>query len=389
MTGTAAATTSGSAGAALAAAGRIVIKIGSSLLVDRASGRLNRAWLESVGDDLARLRARGQQVMVVSSGAIALGRPYLGLGRDQRRLEDHQAAAAAGQILLAHAYQDILEARGCKIAQVLLTLDDTENRRRYLNARSTLDVLLRLGAIPVINENDTVATQEIRYGDNDRLGARVAEMTSADVLVLLSDVDGLYEANPATTPGAKLIPEVTELTPDIEARAGASGTEFGTGGMVTKLQAARIAMDAGCAMVIASGRRLHPVRAVEQGAPCTWFRPAGTPRQARKQWIAGTLVPRGTLLVDAGAERALRRGGSLLPVGLVAVEGEFERGDAVVIRSVDGRDLARGLSAYSSREARLVRGRRSDELEALLGYRGRDELVHRDNLAVLVSESTP
>lgn len=388
MTGTAA-TTSGSTGAALAAAGRIVIKIGSSLLVDRESGRLNRAWLESVADDLARLRARGQQVLVVSSGAIALGRPYLGLGRDQRRLEDHQAAAAAGQILLAHAYQDILEARGCKIAQVLLTLDDTENRRRYLNARSTLDVLLRLGAIPVINENDTVATQEIRYGDNDRLGARVAEMTSADVLVLLSDVDGLYEANPATHPGARLIPEVTELTPDIEARAGASGTEFGTGGMVTKLQAARIAMDAGCAMVIASGRRLNPVRAVEEGAPCTWFRPARNPRQARKQWIAGTLVPRGVLLVDAGAGRALQRGSSLLPVGLVAVEGEFQRGDAVTIRSADGRDLARGLSAYSSSEARLIQGRRSDELEALLGYRGRDEVVHRDNLAVLVSEPVP
>jgi glutamate 5-kinase len=387
MTGTAAPTTAAS-GAALAAAGRIVIKIGSSLLVDRASGRLNRAWLESVADDLARLRARGQQVLVVSSGAIALGRPYLGLGRDQRRLEDHQAAAAAGQILLAHAYQDILEARGCKIAQVLLTLDDTENRRRYLNARSTLDVLLRLGAIPVINENDTVATQEIRYGDNDRLGARVAEMTSADVLVLLSDVDGLYEANPVTDPGARLIPEVTELTPDIEARAGASGTEFGTGGMVTKLQAARIAMDAGCAMVIASGRRLHPVRAVEDGAPCTWFRPGRSPRQARKQWIAGTLVPRGVLRVDAGAERALLRGSSLLPVGLVAVEGDFQRGDAVTVRSADGRDLARGLTAYSSSEARRIQGRRSEELEDLLGYRGRDEVVHRDNLALLVSEPT-
>jgi glutamate 5-kinase len=385
VTGTAA-TVAAPTAAALAAAARVVIKIGSSLLVDRASGRLNRAWLESVADDLARLQARGQQVLVVSSGAIALGRPYLGLGRDQRRLEDHQAAAAAGQVLLAHAYQDILEARGCKIAQVLLTLDDTESRRRYLNARSTLEVLLRLGAIPVINENDTVATHEIRYGDNDRLGARVAEMTSADVLVLLSDVDGLYEANPLTDPGARLIPEVTELTPDIEARAGASGTEFGSGGMVTKLQAARIAMDAGCAMVIASGRRLHPVRAIEEGVPCTWFRPARNPRQARKQWIAGSLVPRGVLRVDAGAERALRQGSSLLPVGVLAVEGEFQRGDAVTIRGSDGRDLARGLSAYSSNEARQIQGRRSEELEALLGYRGRDEVVHRDNLALLVSE---
>lgn len=374
--------------APLVAAGRVVIKIGSSLLVDRATGRLNRPWLESVADDLARLRQRGQQVLVVSSGAIALGRPYLGLGRDQRRLEDHQAAAAAGQILLAHAYQDLLEARGCKIAQVLLTLDDTENRRRYLNARSTLDVLLRLGAIPVINENDTVATQEIRYGDNDRLGARVAEMTSADVLVLLSDVDGLYDDNPTTNPAARLIPEVTALTPEIEARAGASGTEFGTGGMITKLKAARIAMDAGCAMVIASGRRLHPVAAIESGAPCTWFRPAASPRQARKQWIAGTLVPRGTLTVDAGADRALRRGSSLLPVGVLEVAGDFQRGDAVTVRGADGRDLARGLTAYSADEVRRVRGRRSDELEALLGYRGRDEVIHRDNLALLVPEDT-
>ena len=270
---------------------RLVLKIGSSLLVDKATGKLNRAWLESIADELARLQQRGQQVLVVSSGAIALGRPYLGLARDQRRLEDAQAAAAAGQILLAHAYQDLLEARGIRIAQVLLTLDDTESRRRYLNARGTLETLLRLNVIPVINENDTVATQEIRYGDNDRLGARVAEMTSSDVLVLLSDVDGLYDGDPTLNPSARLIPEVRELTPEIEALAGASATEFGSGGMITKLVAARICMNAGCATVIASGKRLYPLKAIEEGANCTWFLPGRTPRQARKQWIAGTLVP--------------------------------------------------------------------------------------------------
>jgi len=367
----------------LQGASRLVLKIGSSLLVDRSTGKLNRAWLESVADELARLQKRGQQVLVVSSGAIALGRPYLGLSRDQRRLEEAQAAAAAGQILLAHAYQDLLEARGLRIAQVLLTLGDTEDRRRYLNARNTLETLLRLNVIPVINENDTVATQEIRYGDNDRLGARVAEMTSSDVLVLLSDVDGLYDGDPTRNPAARLIPEVRELTPAIEALAGASATEFGSGGMVTKLMAARICMNAGCATVIANGKRLYPLQAIEDGANCSWFLPGRTPRQARKQWIAGTLVPRGSVTVDEGAERALRTGSSLLPVGIVAVSGEFQSGDAVTVRSGAGRDLARGLAAYSSDEARRICGRRSEELAALLGYSGRDEFIHRDNLALL------
>ena len=370
-------------GSILQGAARLVIKIGSSLLIDQATGKLNRAWLESIADELARLQKRGQQVLVVSSGAIALGRPYLGMSRDQRRLEDAQAAAAAGQILLAHAYQDLLEARGIRIAQVLLTLGDTENRRRYLNARNTLETLLRLKVIPVINENDTVATQEIRYGDNDRLGARVAEMTSADVLVLLSDVDGLYDADPGRNPAARLIPEVREITPDIEALAGAAATEFGSGGMITKLMAARICLNAGCATVIASGKRLFPVQAIEDGANCTWFLPGRTPRQARKQWIAGTLVPRGSVTVDEGAERALRTGSSLLPVGIVEVSGQFQSGDAVTIRNRAGRDLARGLAAHSSDEARRICGRRSEELAALLGYSCRDEFIHRDNLALL------
>ncbi len=373
--------------ASLQSASRLVLKIGSSLLVDTGSGKLNRPWLESVADELARFKQRGQQVLVVSSGAIALGRRYLGLSKDQRRLEEAQAAAAAGQILLAHAWQGLLDARGIRCAQILLTPDDTENRRRYLNARNTLETLLQLGVVPVINENDTVTTQEIRYGDNDRLGARVAEMTSADILVLLSDVDGLYDADPTHNPDARLIPEVRELTPAIEALAAASATEFGSGGMVTKLMAARICMGAGCTTVIASGKRLSPLKAIEDGAPCTWFRPNRTPRQARKQWIAGSLVPRGVIRVDEGAERALRGGSSLLPVGIVEVIGNFHAGDAVTIHNRAGRDLGRGLVAYSSNEARRICGRHSEELPALLGYSGRDELIHRDNLALLDGSS--
>jgi glutamate 5-kinase len=371
------------AGLTLADAARIVIKIGSSLLVEAESGRLNRDWLESLADEIVRLRARGQQVLIVSSGAIALGRPYLGLSREQTRLEDHQAAAAAGQILLAHAYQDLLDARNVRVAQILLTLDDTENRRRYLNARSTVETLLSLGVVPVINENDTVATQEIRYGDNDRLAARVADMISADCLILLSDVDGLYSADPMRDPDAVLIPEVHEITAEIEALAGTSRTAFGSGGMVTKLAAARICMAAGCATLIANGRRLTPLAAIESGSPCTWFIPRKTPRAARKQWIAGSLTVRGRLIIDAGAEHALAEGGSLLPVGVVAVEGEFERGDAISVATGDGRDVARGLAAYSSADAAIIQGCRSDEIERLLGYAGRDEIIHRDDMVLL------
>lgn len=371
------------AGLTLADAARIVIKIGSSLLVEAESGRLNRDWLESLADEIVRLRARGQQVVIVSSGAIALGRPYLGLSREQTRLEDHQAAAAAGQILLAHAYQDLLDARNVRVAQILLTLDDTENRRRYLNARSTVETLLSLGVVPVINENDTVATQEIRYGDNDRLAARVADMISADCLILLSDVDGLYSADPMRDPDAVLIPEVHEITAEIEALAGTSRTAFGSGGMVTKLAAARICMAAGCATLIANGRRLTPLAAIESGSPCTWFIPRKTPRAARKQWIAGSLTVRGRLIIDAGAEHALAEGGSLLPVGVVAVEGEFERGDAISVATGDGRDVARGLAAYSSADAAIIQGCRSDEIERLLGYAGRDEIIHRDDMVLL------
>ena len=369
----------------LSAGNRVVIKVGSSLLVDSTTGTLNRPWLESLAGEVVRLKKRGQQVILVSSGAIALGRRYLNFANDQRRLEEHQAAAAAGQILLAHAYQDLLDRHDIKVAQVLLTPDDTENRRRYLNARSTLETLLALGVVPVINENDTVATQEIRYGDNDRLAARVSEMTSADCLVLLSDVDGLHESDPATNPDAALIPEVHEITPELESKCGRSRTEYGSGGMATKLAAARICMSAGCATLIANGLQLAPLLAVENGGPCTWFLPKKTPLAARKQWIAGSLTTRGVLTIDAGAERALSEGKSLLPVGVVAVDGRFSRGDAVSIKGSNGRELGRGLAAYGSDDAQVILGQRSQDIERLLGYRGRDEMIHRDNLVLLDS----
>jgi glutamate 5-kinase len=361
---------------------RIVVKVGSALLVDAETGRINRAWLETLIEDLLRLRKRNQQVILVSSGAIALGRRELKLAKGPLRLEESQAAAAVGQIRLAHAYKELLESREVTVAQVLLTLEDSERRRRYLNARATLESLLALGALPVINENDTVATAEIRFGDNDRLAARVAQMVSADMLVLLSDIDGLYTADPRQVPEARHLAEVREITPEIEAMGGAAPQGYSSGGMVTKLAAARIALAAGCRMVIARGDPLHPLAAIEEGARATWFLPAAEPRTARKRWIAGALNPMGVFVVDAGAAAALRRGTSLLPAGVVAVEGSFERGDAVVVRSREGRELARGLSAYSSGDARVIAGHKSGEIEALLGYRGRDEIIHRDDLVV-------
>ena len=348
----------------------------------RSAGRVNRDWLETLATDLARLRGRGQEVVVVSSGAIALGRRGLGLPAGKLELEQSQAAAAVGQIRLAHAWKEVLEPHDCAVAQVLLTLGDTEQRRRYLNARSTLTTLLTLGAVPVINENDTVATAEIRYGDNDRLAARVAQMVSADVLVLLSDVDGLYTADPTRDPQARHIPLVERITPEIEAMAGGSASDVGSGGMATKLMAAKIAVSAGCHMVIAAGREPHPLARIEAGARATWFLADGSPVAARKQWIAGTLKPAGEIAVDAGAARALGQGRSLLPAGVTAVSGRFDRGDAVVVRGPDGREIARGLCAYSSADAERLCGRQSAELEALLGYRGRDEMIHRDDLVL-------
>ena len=367
----------------LQSARRLVVKIGSSLLIDPQTGELNRGWLESLAAELAAHIGSGQQVILVSSGAIALGRAYLAMPAGERRLDELQAAAAAGQVVLAHAYQELMGRHDVKVAQVLLTPEDTENRRRYLNARNTLDTLLSLGVMPVINENDTVATQEIRYGDNDRLAARVAEMVSADCLVLLSDVNGLYDADPTQNAAARLIPEVTEITPSLEALAGAARTEFGSGGMATKLAAARICMSAGCATVIANGHQSGPLSAVLGGAECTWFVPTSTPLAARKQWIAGTLTPAGRIIIDAGAVAALREGSSLLAVGVKAVEGRFGRGDAVAIATEDGRDIAHGLTAYDSSEAALISGARSSEIPAKLGYGGAAEMVHRDDLVLL------
>ena len=366
----------------LSEARRVVVKVGSALLVDAASGRLNRAWLEALALDLVDLRKRGQELVIVSSGAIALGRGQLGLPAGKPRLEESQAAAAVGQIRLAHAWKEVLEHHGVTVAQVLLTLGDTEQRRRYLNARSTLFTLLRLGAVPVINENDTVATAEIRYGDNDRLAARVAQMLSADCLVLLSDVDGLYSTDPARDPAARFVPEVLRITPEIEAMAGGAGSGVGSGGMGTKLAAGKIALSAGCHMCVASGRDAHPLRRIESGARCTWFIAEATPLTVRKQWIAGSLQPVGELQVDEGAVRALRDGRSLLPAGVSRVTGRFDRGDAVVVRGPDGVEIARGLAAYSSSDAERIRGRRSQELESLLGFRGRDEMIHRDDLVL-------
>ena len=372
--------------APLAKARRVVVKVGSALLTDAETGRINRTWLESLIEDLLRLRRRGQQVILVSSGAIALGRRQLGLAKGPLRLEESQAAAAVGQIRLAHVYKELLESRDVTVAQVLLTLEDSERRRRYLNARATLETLLSLGALPVINENDTVATAEIRYGDNDRLAARVAQMAAADCLVLLSDVDGLYTADPNTDPAASFIEQVLKITPEIEAMAGRSMSELGSGGMATKILAARIAVAAGCHMCIAAGHHRHPVKRIEEGARCTWFMPSATPVAARKQWIAGTLRPSGAVTIDPGALRALLEGGSLLPAGVVSARGRFERGDTVSVLALDGTEIARGIVAYSDVDAAKIMGHRSSQIESILGFRGRDEMIHRDDLVLLKQE---
>ena len=362
---------------------RIVVKVGSTLLVDAENGRLNRAWLETFTADVVRLRKRGQQVILVSSGSIALGRRHLGLGSGPLKLEESQAAAAVGQIRLAHAYKELLDHHEITVAQILLTFEDTEVRRRYLNARGTLNTLLELGAVPVINENDTVATAEIRYGDNDRLAARVAQMIGADCLVLLSDIDGLYSANPREQPDAQFMPEVREITAQVEAMAGGVGSSMGSGGMQTKIAAAKIAVGAGCHLCIARGARLKPLKRIEEGARCTWFVPSSTPVAMRKQWIAGSLRPAGAVSVDAGAARALLGGKSLLPAGVTGASGSFGRGDTISILGPDRREVARGICAYSDTDATRIMGRKSREIEKLLGFRGRDEMVHRDDLVLM------
>ena len=371
----------------LLTARRIVVKIGSALLVDGMTGAVKAPWLASLIADLADTKRRGAEVIVVSSGAIALGRRSLGLAAGKLRLEERQAAAAVGKIALAQAWAEAFRTRSIVAAQILVTLTDTEERRRHLNARATLSTLLAQGAVPVINENDTVATSEIRYGDNDRLAARVASMMSADCLVLLSDVDGLYSAPPDRS-GARFIAEVTEITPEIEAMAGRPVSGIGSGGMVTKIEAGKIALGAGCNMVIASGHELNPLRRIAEGARCTWFLAQASALQSRKRWIAGTLQPVGHLVVDEGAGAALARGKSLLPAGVKRIEGSFARGDTVSIMTEAGREIARGLVAYDAADAARILGRKSGEIEEVLGFRGRDELVHRDDMVLMGGERT-
>jgi glutamate 5-kinase len=365
----------------IAAARRIVVKIGSALLVSTGNGGLRHDWVEALAADVAGLRSRGKDVILVSSGSIALGRRVLRLPESQLSLEQSQAAAAVGQIRLARAYETVLAPHGITTAQVLVTLEDSENRRRYLNSRRTLSTLVELGAVPIVNENDTVATDEIRYGDNDRLAAQVASMAGADVLVLLSDVDGLYTADPRTDPAARRLDVVRALTPEIEAMAGGAGSALARGGMRTKLIAARAAMRAGCAMAITEGAVAHPLAALEAGAACTWFEPNGDPHAARKRWISG-MKPRGRISVDGGAVAALARGKSLLPAGVTAVDGGFRRGDPIEVVGPDGAVVARALAGYDAHEARIIMGHRSDRIADLLGHQGRAALVHRDDLAL-------
>jgi glutamate 5-kinase len=361
---------------------RIVVKVGSSSLFDHAAGALRRDWLEALADDLAERAKAGVDLLIVSSGAIALGRNVLKLPKTALRLEESQAAAAVGQIALARIWTETLAKRSLTGAQILLTLGDTEERRRYLNARSTIAKLLELGAVPIINENDTVATNEIRYGDNDRLAARVATMMSADLLVLLSDVDGLYDSPPGENKNAKRIPVVSRVSAEIEAAAGAAGSDLSRGGMRTKIEAAKIATASGVHMIIASGHTLHPLKAVASEAACTWFLTPANPVTARKKWIGGSLEPKGAIHVDAGAVAALRRGKSLLPAGVVRVEGAFARGDAVIVRGPDGAEVGRGLVAYDREDAEQLVGQNSERIEGILGYRGRAEMVHRDDLVI-------
>lgn len=361
---------------------RVVVKVGSSLLVDSKAGTLHAEWLSALVDDLSDFAKRGASIIVVTSGAIALGRTVLKLPKGELKLEESQAAAAVGQIALARIWAESLARIKLTAGQVLLTLGDTEQRRNYLNARETIGKLIDLGAVPIINENDTVATSEIRYGDNDRLAARVATMASADLLILLSDIDGLYDAPPGANASAKLIPVVNRITYEIEAMAGDTGSELSRGGMKTKIEAAKIATSAGTHMVIASGRKLHPLRAIASSAPCTWFLTPASPVTARKKWIAGALEAKGVIHIDAGAVAALRRGKSLLPAGVVKIEGQFARGDAVIVRGPNGHEIARGLIAYDHDHAFKIIGKNSERIEDILGYAGRSEMIHRDDLAM-------
>jgi glutamate 5-kinase len=367
--------------ASLSQAKRVVVKIGSALLVDRTTGALKSSWLKGLAADVEAMKSRGQDVILVSSGSIALGRGVLNLPTTALALEQSQAAAAVGQIRLARAYEDALAPHNITTAQVLVTLDDSQNRRRYLNSRATLEQLLSLGVVPIVNENDTIATDEIRYGDNDRLAAQVAVTTGSDLVVLLSDVDGLYTANPTEDPTATRFDTISEITPQIEAMAGDAGSGLSKGGMKTKVLAAKTAISGGAALVITEGSAFRPLTALENGANATWFTPKDSPQIARKRWIQA-MKPQGTLTVDAGAAAALTRGNSLLSAGVTHVTGDFQRGDPVAIQSPDGQVLAHGLTRYTAEESRLLKGQKSDQIEEILGYSGRAALVHRDDMVL-------
>lgn len=367
--------------ATLTEARRIVVKIGSALLVDRKTGDLRADWLKGLAEDVAWLKGQGADVILVSSGSIALGRGVLHLPATELALEQSQAAAAVGQIRLARAYEEVLAPHGITTAQVLVTLEDSADRRRYLNSRATLETLVTLGAVPIVNENDTIATDEIRYGDNDRLAAQVAVTVGADQLILLSDVDGFYSANPNDDPNAHRYDVIDDITPEIEAMAGDAGSGLSKGGMKTKLMAAKTATGAGCAMAITEGSVMRPLKALEDGANATWFSAQGDPQQARKGWIAA-MKPKGEIVVDAGAVKALQSGKSLLPAGVSGITGVFGRGDPVAILGPDGHKLGQGLTRYTAKEAFAIKGHRSDEIEDLLGYPGRAALIHRDDMAL-------
>jgi glutamate 5-kinase len=360
---------------------RLIVKVGSSILIGQ-DGKLRRQWLAALSEDIVQFHKAGTQVIVVTSGAVALGRAALGIKSGPLRLEEKQAAAACGQIALVQAWRESLSQFGQPCAQLLLTIDDSENRRRYLNARNTLQTLLEHGVIPIINENDTVATTELRFGDNDRLAARVAQMASADALLLLSDIDGLYSSNPHTDKNAKFIEKVNGITPEIEAMAGGVSSLMGSGGMITKIEAAKIALAAGCHMIIAAGKGEHPLKAYESGRHGTWFVASSTPARARKHWISGAIAPAGVIIVDDGAAAALASGKSLLPAGVKAAEGHFGRGDAVLIKDAQGRELGKGLIAYSSEDAARILGHKSQDIEKILGFKGRSALIHRDDLVL-------
>lgn len=367
----------------LALAKRVVIKIGSSLVADLANAQVRHAWMQSVAADIAQLHAQGKEIILVSSGAVALGRPRIGLGVEALDLSEKQAAAAAGQPLLMQAWADAFTPHGIGVAQLLLTLEDSEDRRRYLNARTTFTTLLSHRLIPIVNENDTVATAELKFGDNDRLAARVAVMVSADTLVLFSDIDGLYTADPRKDTAAQHIARVDALDQTILAMGGGAASATSNGGMKTKLDAAQMTLSAGCHMLIAKGEPLHPVQAVLDGTRCTWFVANTRPQLARKHWIATSVHARGGVVIDEGAERALTQGKSLLPAGVVKVHGAFGRGDTIAVTNLTGTLLARGITAYASDEAQKIMGKKTSAIADILGYAGRDTLIHRDDLALI------